>query len=140
MRALVTVVAAAAAIVQLPGIVSTDAIRDSQSAAQSGEYAAALSDARSAVSAEPWSASAAQQEGLVLESTGRLHQAALELRRAIIREPLNYEHWLILSRIETESGHLGAATRDYDRARSLAPMADVFAAASCRTRGGCSVR
>jgi cytochrome c-type biogenesis protein CcmH/NrfG len=127
-RAAVAVAAAVAAIVQLPGIVSTDAVRSSQAAARAGRYELALSYAKRAVADEPWSATALEQQGLVLEATGHLGAAAAELRHAIADEPFNYEHWLILARIETERGRIGVATRDYERARKLAPHALVFAA------------
>jgi hypothetical protein len=125
-RALLALLAGCAAIAQLPGLVSTSEIRSSQNAARSGEYQLAVSWAQHAIDAEPWSADAYEQRGLVLESMGRLGEAAAALRHATTDEPLNYEHWLILARVETESDHLDAATRDYDRARSLAPQAQVF--------------
>jgi Flp pilus assembly protein TadD len=122
--------AAAAAIVQLPGIVATSDIRASQSAVRAGDAATALTDAANAIAAEPWSASAYEQQGLVLEAVGRLAEAAGDLRRAIAEEPLNYQHWLVLARIETESDDLDAAERDYDRAHQLAPRAEVFSLVS----------
>jgi hypothetical protein len=128
-RAIAAAIAALAAITQLPGLVSTDDIANSQTAARGGHYALALSWAKNAVAAEPWSASALEQEGLVLEATHRLGAAASDQQRAIADEPLNYEHWLILARIKTESGQLGAAVRDHERARSLAPRALVFSLA-----------
>jgi len=128
-RAALALIAALAAVAQLPGLLSTTDIRNSQAAARSGNEALALSWAQDAVGVEPWSASAYEQRGLVLESAGQLREASDDLRRAISEEPLNYEHWLILARIETESGHITAAQRYYDRARSLAPRAEVFSLA-----------
>jgi Ca2+/Na+ antiporter len=125
-RGLLALLAGCAAIVQLPGLISTSEIRSSQNAARSGQYQLALSWAQHAVDAESWSADAYQQRGLVLESMGRLGEAAASLRQAVTDEPLNYNHWLILARIETESDRLGAAQRDYDRARSLGPREQVF--------------
>lgn len=116
-------------IVQLPGLLSTSEIRRSQAAEQAGNAPLALAWARDAVKAEPWSASAYEQEGLVLESAGRLRQARQELTNAISHEPYNYEHWLIRSRIETELGELNAAAHDYARARELRPHAEVFSLA-----------
>ena len=78
------------------------------------------------MSAEPWAASPYEQRGLILESAGRLGPAGRDLSRAISREPGNFVHWLLLSRIETERGDLVAATRDYDHARQLRPKALVF--------------
>jgi hypothetical protein len=126
-RVALALAAAVAGIVQLPGLLSTSDIRRSQSAARAGNATAALSAARAAVSDEPWSASAFEQRGLLLESAGKLQDAARDLRRAISHEPDNYSHWVILSRIETELGLLTAAVQDYGRAYELRPMASVFA-------------
>lgn len=126
-RLALALAAAVFGIVQLPGLLSTAEIRRSQAAERSGQASAALAWARDAVSAEPWSASAHQQEGLVLESAGRLKPAKQQLTAAISDEPYNYRHWLIRSRIETELGQLTAAVADYARARELRPEAEVFA-------------
>lgn len=128
-RAALALTAALAAIVQLPGLLSTTEVRRSQAAERTGNASLALGWAKDAVTAEPWSASAYEQRGLVLESAGRLRQAAGDLNRAISHEPQSYEHWLVLARIETELGHLDSAVRDYDRARELRPRAAVFALA-----------
>jgi hypothetical protein len=125
-RALLVALSAGAAIVQLPGILSTQDIRRSQSAIRSGDVGGALVLARDAVSAEPWSASAHEQEALVLEAQGELSQAKTQESLAVSHEPTNYTHYLIRSRIETELGTLRVAVRDYQRARQLRPRAEVF--------------
>ncbi len=125
-RAALVLGAVVAGLVQVPGLISTAAIRRSQTASAAGNVNVALAWARDAVDAEPWSASAYEQRGLVLESWRRFAPAAQDLRQATSREPTNYRHWLILARIETELGQLGPAVRDYDRARSLRPLATVF--------------
>jgi O-antigen ligase len=129
-RAPLVLVAIVAGLAQLPGLLSTTEIRRSQAAERTGQVSLAYQSAQDAVRAEPWSASAYEQLGLVLEGDGRLRQAAIDLKRAIAREPQNYEHWLVLARIETELGQLGPALRDYDRARQLSPRALVFEVAS----------
>jgi O-Antigen ligase len=120
-------VAAVAAVVQLPGILSTSDINRSQAAERAGQSSTALVLARDAASAEPWSASAHEQEALLLEADGRLGQALREENIALSDEPGNYVHWLIRSRMETELGRLRAALRDYRRAYALRPYASVFA-------------
>jgi len=125
-RAAIVAAAAGAAAVQVPALASTAAIRRSQAAERSRNAVLAFSWANSAVSAEPWAASPYEQRALVLESAGRLSAAVLDLRRAIAREPDNFVHWLLLSRVETELGHVDAAARDYVRARQLRPHASVF--------------
>jgi hypothetical protein len=121
------VIAAAAAVTQLPGILSTNDVRNSQAAQRGGNPGVALSAARDAVSSEPWSASAHEQEALVLEATGQLRQARRQESLAVSDEPSEYTHFLIRSRIETELGELGNAVHDYYRAHQLRPNALVFA-------------
>ena len=75
-RAVLVAIAAGAAIVQLPGILSTSDLRRSRAAERAGDAGAALALARDAVSAEPWSASAHEQQALVLEAEGQLLQRA----------------------------------------------------------------
>jgi hypothetical protein len=125
-RAVLVAAAAVAALVQLPGLLSTLNVRASQAAVRTGHTALALARSRNAVSAEPWSASAHEQEALVLEEIGRLGQAKQEESLAISDEPTNYDHWLIRSRIEVELDQLGPALRDYSRAHQLRPHAAVF--------------
>ncbi len=129
LRVLFVAFAATAAIAQLPGILSTNDLRRSQSAVRAGNGPAALALARDAVRAEPWSASAHEQQALVLEAGGRLQQAKGQETIAISDEPDNYGHWLIRSRIEAELGQLGLAVHDYLRAYQLRPHSEVFALA-----------
>jgi hypothetical protein len=126
-RVPLSLLAVGAAVLQVPGLVSTIDIRNSQAAERAGNASLALARANDAVDAEPWAASAYEQRGLILESAGRLTQAADDLRRAIAHERTNFAHWLVLARIETESGQLSTAVRDYQLARSLRPQAAVFA-------------
>ncbi len=114
-----------AAAVQLPGILSSAALQRSQAAARAGEPRAALAWAGAAVRAEPWSASANEQRALVLEAAGRLRPAARDVRRAIAYEPANFRHWLLLARIEAESGRLQAAFGDLAEAKRLRPAITV---------------
>lgn len=125
-RAGVTALALVAGLVQIPGLISTIEIGRSQAAARSGASARALAWANDAVSVEPWAASPYEQRALVLESDGRMGSAAADERRAATREPTNYVHWLLLSRIETERGRYAAALADYQRARRLGRLATVF--------------
>jgi len=125
-RAGLVVVAATAAAVQLPGLMSSLDIRRSQAAQRDGDTSAALALSRDAVSAEPWSASAHEQQALALEASDSLQQAKHQETLAISDESTNYAHWLIRARIKTELGELGAAARDYERAHSLRPRAFVF--------------
>lgn len=128
-RVLAVFFALVAGAVQLPGLISTTEVRNSQAAERAGHPAAALAWADDAITAEPWSASALEQRGLVLEAATRYAPAARDLRRAIAHEPTNYAHYLILARIEAEQGQLAPAVQDLRRARTLRPRARVFALA-----------
>jgi tetratricopeptide (TPR) repeat protein len=125
-RAAIALVAVCAALMQLPGLLSTAELRRSQAAERAGNGSLAYSWANAAVSAEPWAASLYEQRGLVLESAGRLAAAAADLKRAVSHEPGNFRHWLLLARFETERGNVNAAIRDYTQARQLRPQALVF--------------
>ncbi len=128
-RAPLALLAAGVAVFQVPGILSSSDIRHSQAAARAGDTVNALALAGDAVSAEPWSASAHEQQALVLESTGQLRRARHQESIAVSDEPDNYVHFLIRSRIETELGQLRPAVRDYRQAYHLRPHASVFALA-----------
>jgi O-antigen ligase len=128
-RGAVVALAACAGLIQLPGLISTASIRRSQAAERAGNANAALAWAKTAVNAEPWSASAYEQRGLVLEAAGQLGQAASDERRATQDEPTNFRHWLVLARIDTERGAIAQAVRDDAHAHELRPLARVFALA-----------
>ncbi|MDQ6778273.1 MAG: O-antigen ligase family protein [Actinomycetota bacterium] len=125
-RSTFVVIALGAGALQLPGLLSTNEIRRSQAAEHAGNGNRALALANDAIAAEPWSASAYEQRGLVLEAAGRYSAAAAALRRAISYEPINYVHRLDLARIETERGQVEAALRDYSRAQELRPNSTAF--------------
>jgi hypothetical protein len=108
-------------------LASTSAERRSQAAAASGNYPAALADARTAVRVQSGAASAQLQLALVLEAMGR-KQAALSAARVATRdEPQNWSDWLVLSRLNAETGHARASVAAYRRARSLNPHSALFA-------------
>ncbi len=119
-----------AAVVQLPGLLGTYSVRRSQAAARAGETQLALSWARKAVSLQPWAASAYEQRGLVFEAMRQYSSAAADLRSATEHERTNFDHWLVLARVETERGHFNVAARDFDEAHRLRPKAEVFQVAS----------
>jgi len=106
---------------------STVLVRESQAAAQRGDLATALRDARSARSVQPGAAGPRIQEALVLERLGQLAAATDAARGATQREATNWENWLILSRIESRRGRADAALSAFRRARSLNPRSALFA-------------
>ena len=125
-RAGVAIACLGAAALQIPGLLATTEIKRSQAAQRAGHPGQALAWARDAAGAEPWSASAYLQRGLVLESVGQLPAAAHDVERAISHERTNFANWLVLARIQTERGFYTAAANDYDRARRLRPQGQVF--------------
>jgi len=131
-RGIVPVIAVIAILVQVPGLVSISAVRDSQAAARRGDTAEARAHAQDAVEAQPWAATPYVQRGLLEESAGQLDAAATDLRRATRRESTNWRPWLLLARVEAEQGDVRAALRDYARARRLRPDSTFFPAPSSR--------
>ncbi len=114
-------VAIVAGLLQLPGLVSTSAIRKSQREFGNGNTAAALASANDAIQTEPWAASPYVQRALVEESADQLQAARLDLLRAQSREPTNWRQPLLLARIDAERGDAKSALADYARAKQLRP-------------------
>jgi O-Antigen ligase len=112
--------------VQLPVLVGATEVRASQRAIEAGRVADAVSDATTAVDAQPWAASGYLQRALVLERAGLLRRAAVDAGRATRKEPTNWHTWLILGRIEAERGREPAALRAARRARALNPRSPLF--------------
>ena len=126
LRIAIPVVAVLAILVQIPGLVSTTQVRDSQTSVRDGRLSQALVQANDAVEAQPWAASPYLQRALVEQSTGRLEASAVDLRRAVRREPTNWRLPLQLAVVQAERGRVRAAVRAYRRARRLRPQAQVF--------------
>jgi O-antigen ligase len=121
LRGAVAVVALVAIVVQLPGLVSTSKVRDSQAAFRSGDTEAAIGDANDAVDAQPWASSPYVQRALVEEASDELTAAAVDLRRAVDREPTNWRPWLLLARVEAKRGDVERALDAYRTAKRLRP-------------------
>lgn len=115
----------ALAAIAIP-LTSTTFLRRSQDEARAGNVAAALDDARTAQNALPGAAGPWLQEGLLLESAGRLDGAAAATREATDKEPNEWRNWLVLSRIEAERGRSAGAIAAYRQARSLNPRNPLF--------------
>lgn len=115
----------ALAAIAIP-LTSTTFLRRSQEEARAGNVATALDDARTAQNAMPGAAGPWLQEGLLLESQGRLDPAAAATREATEKEPNEWRNWLVLSRIEAERGRSAGAIAAYREARSLNPLNPIF--------------
>jgi hypothetical protein len=121
MRVGVAAFSLVAILVQLPGLASVLDTRDSQTDFKNGNTPAALSKATDAIAAEPWAASPYVQRALVEEAQGHLLAARTDLLRAERREPTNYQHPLVLARVEAELGNAQAALADARLAKKLRP-------------------
>lgn len=107
-------------------LATTNSVRQSQSAVNSGRVAAALGDARSGARLESGAASPQLQLALVLELRRNYDAAIAAAHNATQDEPQNWTGWLVLSRLEAESGHVAASVAAYRRARSLNPKSPLF--------------
>ncbi len=114
--AFVAVVAGAAMI---PGVVSTQLVRDSSGLLASGQRHRALDYARAAVTAQPWSATAYAQLAAVEQVQGRLSSAREDAKRAIELEPQNWIRRLELGTIDFHAGRKRAALARLREAASL---------------------
>lgn len=101
-------------------------VAQSQASAARGGIATALAQARAAARLEPDAATPQLQEALVLELAHNLPAALAAARTATNNEPSNWSTWLVLSRLEAESGHVLAAINAYQRARIDNPRSPVF--------------
>lgn len=126
LRAPIAVIGALVIVVIAVPTASISLVRQSQSEFKSGDLGSALRLARSAANVQPGAASPRLQEALVLELGGNLKGAAAAARQAIEREPTNWRHWVILSRIEAERGQVDESIDAYRKARSLNPRGLVF--------------
>jgi hypothetical protein len=118
------------ALLALPAIAiplaSTASIRSSQGEARGGNLAAAMRDARSAQTLEPYAATPRLQRALILELEGRFGQAATAAREATERGSTDWRTWLVRSRVAVEAGHPRLALDYYLRARALNPTSSLF--------------
>ena len=126
LRLATTAIAIAALFAIAIPLATVNSVRQSQSAATTGNLTRALADARAAVALEPGAASSQIQLALVLELRSDTAGALVAARAATRDEPDNWSAWLVRSRLETESGHPAAALAAYRRSRSLNPRSPLF--------------
>jgi hypothetical protein len=86
------------AVLALVGLRGNVAAAASQRAASTHHWAAAESQARTAVSWEPWSADARVELGLALLGESRTAEARAAFQAAIARDSRNWQAWLDLAR------------------------------------------
>jgi O-antigen ligase/polysaccharide polymerase Wzy-like membrane protein len=125
-RAPAVLLAALALAVQMPVLGAAIQVRASQREVRARDFDDAASSATTAIQIAPWAASGYIQRALLLERLGVAARAAADARRATQREPTNWNHWLILARIEAERGRVRAAVADVRRAAALNPHEPLF--------------
>jgi hypothetical protein len=142
-RAAMVAAALLAGAVQVPGLVSTQRTRASQSALASGDAARAKDLADQAITAEDWAASPYAARAEAVERQGNLPQAKRDAQQAIDREPDNWRNHLLMARIEAEQGdragaqaQLAAARRLYPRNPYLVPFSPYMQQLDSLLRGG----
>jgi hypothetical protein len=98
----------------------------SESAAKRSALEEAAQDARDAATLQPWASDPWLQIALLEELSGDLPGAQEALNNASVRSPKDWRIWLINARFEVGLGDLEGARASLDRARELAPMAQIF--------------
>ena len=121
-----TLVAVCAVLVQLPPLVSTSKVRESQAAVLAGDERAAAGAVQDAIAAEPWAATPYVQRALLAERAGLLGAALRDVDRAQEREPTNWRHPLLRARILAEQGRPRPALEAYREAKRLRPRSGRF--------------
>lgn len=103
------------------------AVRQSQTAAATGDLAAAYAASVRATALEPYAAAPRLQEALVLEAQGRLAAAAVQASAATRAAATDWQTWLTLAQIEARRGDLAPALTALRHARALNPRSALFA-------------
>jgi hypothetical protein len=116
--ATIGVAVAAMVAIALP-LASTEALDNSEQSFRAGQLDAALTDARTAETVQPYAATPHLQQAVILESLGRYPRAIVAARDAVRAESTNWRPWFILSRLEARNGNAKASLRAYRRAKSL---------------------
>ncbi len=96
-------------------------IDQSKAAVARGDAAAAESAALKARRIQPWAASPALQLALVTEQEGKLARASAWIHEAIKHDEMDWNLWLISTRIDVKRGEIGTAKQSLRRAIELNP-------------------
>jgi len=104
-------------------LVANERLASSHDAAARGDLAAAAADARDAARVEPFSPAPRLQLALVEQAAGNLDAAATDARAAIDLASLDWQGWLVASRIAAAAGDHKDAALSLGVAQALAPVA-----------------
>ena len=120
-RVLLVGFAVAGAVSQVPGLVSTERIRASETELAAGDPAKAKDLADDAIAAEPWAGYPYAARALALESADDLTAAQSSAKDAIDRDPYDWRQYLLLARIDARLGDRRGVEAQLSEARRLAP-------------------
>jgi len=120
-RVAIAIAAILIALLQLPGVLSTQRTREAQEALDAGDPYRAMSLAADASDYEPWAASPHVARSVAAIEAGRLDIAKREILDAIEKEPANWQGPLVLAKIEAVRGNEVAARAALGKARRLGP-------------------
>jgi hypothetical protein len=124
-RVAIAVACLAAGAAQIPGIASTERVRDSEEALADGDASTALELADDAVEAQPWAAGPLSQRALAHERLGDLDLAREDLLEAREKEPTNWLWAAQLAEVERRRGETAAAARQASEARALNKVSEI---------------
>lgn len=110
-----------AGAVQVPGIVSTQLVRESAEHRLVGASKAAITAATDAIAAAPWSASAYAARAEAEMGAGLLAGAQADAGEAIEREPREAGHRILAALVAGEQGDLAEAEAELNVAVKLSP-------------------
>src|SRR5215210_361375 len=127
-RGILLALGAVALVAIVPQLLGAEAIRDSRTAAESGDLASALDEAERAHDLQPYSATPDLQRALVLEQMRRYGEAVGPARDATEAASKDWRTWLVLSRLQAEAGKPDASVAAYVRAQRLNPRSVIFQA------------
>jgi hypothetical protein len=119
-------IAIAAGAIHVPGLVSVERSRASNTQLELGDPGEAVELADDAVSAAPWEAEPYAVRARAERRLGSLHRALEDAQAAVERESLEPEHRLLVAEIEADLGHPDAADAALDSAFFLSPRSPRF--------------
>lgn len=126
-----------AVAIWIPASAAQD-LADSRNQFDDGDLQAALDSAENAAASLPFAADPLVQEAYVYEDNGDFAKAAAAARAATEREPINWETFYLLARVQAQRpGKRGAALRALQQAQELNPKSALGNPISCNPRHPC---
>lgn len=126
LRPILALLAVAAIVPQVVVLAEGIHMNESRAAAAASDRARAEAEALAAKAVEPWAASPYIQLAQLADDNGQYTDAHHWIELAIDRSPQNWVVWYIASGIDNDRGRIGAAAREFEKARALNPRGAVF--------------